>query len=70
VVSFRKPVATFAILFPSAGVANHLRTRKPTDPRADTLQVVVRLIEKAFFEAILPGFEHEVGTNEQTDQHG
>jgi hypothetical protein len=40
------------------------------DPQTDTLQVVVRLIENAFFEAILPGFERDAGANEQTDQHG
>jgi len=39
------------------------------DPQTDTLQVVVRLIENAFIEAILPGFER-AGENQNTDQHG
>ena len=30
------------------------------DARASTLQVVVRLIQNAFFKAILPGFEREI----------
>jgi hypothetical protein len=40
------------------------------DPQTDTLQVVVRLIENAFFEAILPGFERPEGANQHIDQHG
>ena len=40
------------------------------DPQTDTLEVVVRLIQNAFVEAILPGFERDAGANEQTDQHG
>lgn len=31
------------------------------DPQASTWQVLVRLIQNAFFEAILPGFEGELG---------
>ena len=30
------------------------------DPRASTLQIAVGLIQNAFFEAILPGFDREV----------
>jgi hypothetical protein len=30
------------------------------DPRASTLQIVLRLVQNAFFEAILPGFERQV----------
>src|SRR5262249_35392455 len=40
------------------------------DPQTDTLQVMGRLIENAFFEAILPGFERDADAKEQTDQHG
>jgi uncharacterized protein DUF748 len=40
------------------------------DPQTDTLQVVVRLIQNAFFEAIRPGFERDAGASEQNDQHG
>jgi len=29
------------------------------DPKVSTVQVVVRLIQNAFFKAILPGLEHE-----------
>ncbi|MGH7391855.1 MAG: DUF748 domain-containing protein [Candidatus Rokuibacteriota bacterium] len=31
------------------------------DPRASTWQVLVRLVQNAFFKAILPGFDQEVG---------
>jgi hypothetical protein len=31
------------------------------NPQADTWEVIVRLIQNAFFKAILPGFEKEVG---------
>jgi hypothetical protein len=30
-------------------------------PETSTLQVIVRLIQNAFFQAILPGFDREVG---------
>jgi len=40
------------------------------DPQTDTLQVVVRLIQNAFFEAILPGFERTGDADEQTVDHG
>jgi uncharacterized protein DUF748 len=40
------------------------------DPHTDTLQVVVRLIENAFFEAIHPGFERPAGEDQNTNQHG
>jgi hypothetical protein len=33
------------------------------DPKANTWQVIVRLIENAFFRAILPGFDEELGSN-------
>lgn len=32
------------------------------DPKASTWQVVVRLLQNAFFKAILPGFDRELGT--------
>lgn len=32
-----------------------------SDPKSSTWEVVVRLIQNAFFEAILPGFEQEAG---------
>jgi hypothetical protein len=35
------------------------------DPQASTWQVVVTLIQNAFFKAILPGFEREVGRGER-----
>jgi uncharacterized protein DUF748 len=31
------------------------------DPQASTIQVIVQLVQNAFFKAILPGFEREVG---------
>jgi hypothetical protein len=31
------------------------------NPQANTWEVVVRLIQNAFFKAILPGFEKEIG---------
>jgi len=40
------------------------------DPQTDTFQVIVRLIENAFFEAILPGFERPAGEYQNTEQHG
>jgi len=33
------------------------------NPKASTLQVIGRLIENAFFRAILPGFQRDVGKN-------
>jgi hypothetical protein len=30
------------------------------NPQTSTLQVIVRLIQNAFFQAILPGFEREL----------
>jgi len=30
------------------------------DPNANTLQVILRLIQNAFFKAILPGFDREI----------
>ncbi len=33
------------------------------NPRTDTVQIVVRLIQNAFFKAILPGFEQEFDSN-------
>jgi hypothetical protein len=34
-------------------------TGRVDDPDASALQVVVRLIQNAFFKAILPGFERQ-----------
>src|SRR5262249_18591909 len=50
---------------PKADISGQIK-----DPEPDTLQVVVRLIENAFIEATLPGFKHEAGITQQTDQHG
>jgi hypothetical protein len=36
------------------------------DPKVSTVQVVVRLIQNAFFKAILPGLEHETEQAERT----
>jgi hypothetical protein len=33
------------------------------NPRLNTLQVVLRLIQNAFFRAILPGFEEQARGN-------
>jgi hypothetical protein len=39
-------------------VATETRVDGPVDnPRSSTLQIVLRLIENAFFRAILPGFD-------------
>ena len=35
---------------------------KTSAPRTDTVQIVLRLIQNAFFKAILPGFEREFGS--------
>jgi len=35
------------------------------DPKVSTVQVVTRLIQNAFFKAILPGLEHETQQAEQ-----
>ena len=40
------------------------------DPQTDTIEIVVRLIQNAFFEAILPGFERPEGANQHINQHG
>jgi hypothetical protein len=34
----------------------------PSHPRTETVQIVIGLIQNAFFEAILPGFEKEFGS--------
>jgi hypothetical protein len=36
------------------------------NPEASTLQVVVRLIQNAFFRAILPSFESELATRRRS----
>ena len=42
-------------------VATKTRVAGPIDnPKTDTLQVVLRLVENAFFRAILPGFDAEL----------
>jgi len=40
------------------------------DPQTETLQVVVGLIQNAFFEAILPGFERASGADQDAVDHG
>ena len=42
-------------------VATKTQISGPIDnPKADTLQIVLRLVENAFFHAILPGFDAEL----------
>jgi len=38
------------------------------DPQASTLQVIVRLVQNAFFRAILPGFDQELGRPRTPDR--
>jgi hypothetical protein len=46
---------------PRSEVATMTRIQGPIDsPKTDTLQVIIRLIENAFFHAILPGFDAEL----------
>ena len=48
--------------FPRDEVATQADIGGPLDnPQASTWQVVVTLIQNAFFKAILPGFERELG---------
>jgi hypothetical protein len=48
--------------FPRDEVATQANISGPLDnPQASTWQVVVTLIQNAFFKAILPGFERELG---------
>jgi hypothetical protein len=45
---------------PRAEVATRADISGPLDnPKVNTLEVVVKLIQNAFFKAILPGFDHE-----------
>ncbi|HXG02024.1 MAG TPA: DUF748 domain-containing protein [Candidatus Binatia bacterium] len=47
---------------PRGEVATKATVEGPVrDPEANTAEVVLRLIQNAFFKAILPGFEQEVG---------
>jgi hypothetical protein len=43
---------------------------KTNAPRTDTVQIVVRLIQNAFFKAILPGFEREFASEQDEVKHG
>ncbi|HEV2173429.1 MAG TPA: hypothetical protein VGR71_07675, partial [Nitrospira sp.] len=43
---------------------------KTNAPRTDTVQIVVRLIQNAFFKAILPGFEREFSSEQDEVKHG
>jgi hypothetical protein len=38
------------------------------DPQASTLQVIVRLVQNAFFRAILPGFDQEIERSRRPDR--
>jgi hypothetical protein len=52
--------------FPRDEVATTADIAGPLDnPQASTWQVVVTLIQNAFFKAILPGLEREVGRAER-----
>jgi hypothetical protein len=45
---------------PTKGVATETSLEGPVEnPRADTWEVVVNLVQNAFFKAILPGLERE-----------
>ena len=60
----RWPAASASVLenFPRDEVATQADIGGPLDnPQASTWQVVVTLIQNAFFKAILPGFERERG---------
>jgi len=47
---------------PRSEVATKVDISGPLDnPNTNTIQVIVRLVENAFFKAILPGFEREIG---------
>jgi hypothetical protein len=47
--------------YPRDEVATRAEVAGPVqNPRASTWEVVVRLVQNAFFNAILPGFEREV----------
>jgi len=37
------------------------------DPESNTWEVVVRLIQNAFFRAILPGFDRELSVKKKKD---
>jgi len=43
---------------------------KTNAPRTETVQVVLRLIQNAFFKAILPGFEREFGSEQDEVKPG
>ncbi len=52
--------------FPRDEVATQATIAGPLDnPQASTWQVVVTLIQNAFFQAILPGFERELGRGDR-----
>ncbi|HEX2186906.1 MAG TPA: DUF748 domain-containing protein, partial [Chloroflexota bacterium] len=52
--------------FPRDEVATQANISGPLDnPQASTWQVVVTLIQNAFFKAILPGFERELGRGDR-----
>jgi hypothetical protein len=52
--------------FPRDEVATQADIGGPLDnPQASTWQVVVTLIQNAFFKAILPGFERELGRGDR-----
>jgi hypothetical protein len=52
--------------FPRDEVATQANISGPLDnPQASTWQVVVTLIQNAFFQAILPGFERELGRGDR-----
>ena len=49
--------------FPRDEVATKAEIKGRIDnPQTSTLQVIVRLVQNAFFQAILPGFDREVGS--------
>jgi len=39
-------------------------------PQTETIQIVIRLIQNAFFKAILPGFEREFGVKSRNVERG
>jgi hypothetical protein len=52
--------------FPRDEVATKADIAGPLEnPQASTWQVVVTLIQNAFFQAILPGFERAIGRGER-----
>ena len=43
---------------------------KATRPRTETVQIVIGLIQNAFFKAILPGFDREFGSKQSAAEKG